>query len=98
MQVNSRRVDRNSTGENKVTRSAVEVLSFYDKPPQEEISLDDFELYALDRLQLLRGIELLNTRGIVNTGNEKKFSSEVDKVDDSLLRDRNDFCIANSHS
>ena len=40
------------------------VLSLYTDPPSEEITLDEFELYALDRLQLLRGIETLKARGI----------------------------------
>ena len=39
------------------------VVSLYTDPPSEEITLDEFELYALDRLQLLRGVESLRTRG-----------------------------------
>ncbi len=38
-------------------------LSLYKTPPQDEITLDEFELLALDRLQLLRGIESLKMRG-----------------------------------
>jgi DNA primase large subunit len=39
------------------------LISLYESPPNEELSLDEFELFALDRLQLLRGIENLKTRG-----------------------------------
>jgi DNA primase large subunit len=39
------------------------LISLYETPPNEELSLDEFELFALDRLQLLRGIENLKTRG-----------------------------------
>jgi hypothetical protein len=46
----------------RVARDASDKLSMYANPPQEELSLDEFELYALDRLQLLRGIELAKTR------------------------------------
>lgn len=38
-------------------------LSLYNDPPTEELSLDDFEMFALDRLQLLRNIENLKIRG-----------------------------------
>lgn len=39
------------------------LLSLYIDAPQEEISLDEFELFALDRLSLLRSIETLKARG-----------------------------------
>ena len=38
------------------------LLSLYIEAPQEEISLDEFELFALDRLSLLRSIETLKAR------------------------------------
>ena len=37
-------------------------LSLYSEHPKEEITLDEFELFALDRLQLLRGIEQVKIR------------------------------------
>lgn len=37
-------------------------LSLYSEPPNEEITVDEFELYALDRLQLLRGLEQIRSR------------------------------------
>jgi hypothetical protein len=39
-------------------------LSFYNQPPQEELTLDEFELISLDRLQLLRALE--NARMRIN--------------------------------
>jgi hypothetical protein len=47
---------------------AVKSLSFYNEAPQDELTLDEFELFSLDRLQLLRGIETLRTKGY--EGNE----------------------------
>lgn len=38
-------------------------LSMYTDPPSEELTIDEFEVMSLDRLQLLRGLELLKTRG-----------------------------------
>ena len=37
-------------------------LSMYTSPPADELTIDDFELFALDRLQLPR-LELPKTRG-----------------------------------
>ena len=37
-------------------------LSLYTDPPGEEITIDEFELFALDRLQLLRNMEQARTR------------------------------------
>ena len=60
MQIRSTtRIDHVS-GVKKVNRCQ---LSLYKTPPQDEITLDEFELLALDRLQLLRGIESLKMRG-----------------------------------
>jgi hypothetical protein len=47
-------------------------VTLYTDPPSEEITLDEFELYALDRLQLLRGIETLKTRGFEGAEYENK--------------------------
>jgi hypothetical protein len=52
----------------KVTNDAVKSLSFYNEAPQDELTLDEFELFSLDRLQLLRNIETLRTKGY--EGNE----------------------------
>lgn len=42
-------------------------LSLYREVPSEEITLDEFELFALDRLQLLRGIEKLNMKNLTKS-------------------------------
>jgi hypothetical protein len=60
MEVTASKVDR--SGGNP-TIAVDKLISLYENPPNEELTLDEFELFALDRLQLLRGIENLKTRG-----------------------------------
>ena len=60
------------TANSSSTISNSSLISLYLNAPQEEISIDEFELYALDRLSLLRGIENLKTRGIDNKENMEK--------------------------
>ena len=60
----------------KAAISAAQLITLYLDAPQEEISLDEFELFALDRLSLLRGIETLKARGF----EEKEFNSNMTKV------------------
>ena len=51
-------------------------LSMYTSPPADELTIDDFELFALDRLQLLRGLELLKTRGF----QDKEMADKIRQV------------------
>ena len=53
--------------------AANQLVSLYGDVPQEELTLDEFELFALDRLQLLRGIEILQARGF----DGKEFESKM---------------------
>ena len=39
-------------------------LSLYEVPPIQEISLDQFEEYAFDRLRVLKAIEMHQARGL----------------------------------
>lgn len=39
------------------------LLSLYFEPPQQELTMDEFEVISLDRLQLLRSIEVLKQKG-----------------------------------
>ena len=48
----------------RVKREPTKLLSLYNTAPQAEITLEEFELYALDRLQVLRTIESLRLRGV----------------------------------
>ena len=41
----------------KEKKSITQLLSLYNEPPQEELTLDEFERVALDRLQLRRSLE-----------------------------------------
>lgn len=43
---------------------AIQTISMYMEPPAEEITLDEFELMSLDRLQVLRKIEDLKVRAM----------------------------------
>ena len=56
-------------------------VSLYVDPPSEEITLDEFELYALDRLQLLRGIESLKTRGF----KEEEYANKVKQLESKYM-------------
>eukprot|EP01041_Mallomonas_annulata_P009355 gene9355-19407_t len=62
MELRTSRVDNVPGIAKKAT--ATRPVSLYKLPPEEELTLDEFELTALDRLQFLRGIETLKTRGI----------------------------------
>ena len=41
--------------------SKAQVISLYNEPPQEELTIDEFEQFALDRKALLNGIERIKT-------------------------------------
>ena len=86
MQFNGIRVDRVIKGEGNQTRSTSQLLSLYNESPQEELTLDDFELYALDRLQLLRGIEKLKIRNF----DQKEYTARLTKVGDMTTDDKSD--------
>jgi hypothetical protein len=73
MQINSHTADRGSV-RTAFKSDAVRLLSLYNEAPQEELTLDEFELYSLDRLQLLRGIEALRTKGYEGAELEAKMS------------------------
>jgi DNA primase large subunit len=56
------------------------LASFYIEPPQEELTLDEFELLSLDRLQLLRSIEVLKTRGFEDKELYLKIAQQEKKI------------------
>ena len=56
-------------------------LSLYKQPPEEDITVDEFELLALDRLQLLRSIESLKTRGV----DGEEFNSKMAQLEKKYL-------------
>lgn len=64
MQILTKRVD-NTLPVDKLSRVNKDksILSFYNDPPSQELSLDEFEQYAFDRLTLLRKIENFSARG-----------------------------------
>ena len=66
----------------KPQQSLTQLISLYKDAPQEELTLDDFERIALDRLQLLRGIEKCNTSGFVGA----EFDSKIEKVSNRSIQ------------
>lgn len=69
----------NIKAEKKALTTRQRLLSLYYEPPQMELTLDEFEMLSLDRLQLLRGIEVLKAKG----GEDGSFNMKVNDV--SLL-------------
>ena len=61
--------------EKRNSSSKQRLLSLYYEPPQIELTLDEFEMLSLDRLQLLRGIEVLKAKG-----DESSFNNKVNEV------------------
>jgi DNA primase large subunit len=55
------------------------LITFYNEAPQDELSLDEFELFALDRLQLLRGIEACHVRKLDSAEVGKKMKELENK-------------------
>ncbi len=49
--------------ETGATKERYEVINFYQTPPSAELTLDEFEMFALDRLMVLRKIEDARARG-----------------------------------
>ena len=64
------------SGRKATIKRAGHSLSMYTSPPADELTIDDFELFALDRLQLLRGLELLKTRGF----QDKEMADKIRQV------------------
>jgi hypothetical protein len=65
---------------NRVSSSFIP-LSLYTDPPEEELTLDQFELLSLDRLQLLRGIENLKNRNV----DEQDFPRKINDVSSEII-------------
>ncbi len=52
---------------------SAELVSMYLHPPHDEVSIDEFEVFGLDRLQLLRGIDLAKTKSVSVSGGNVAF-------------------------
>lgn len=50
----------------------IPTISLYNEPPERELSLDEFEIFSLDRLSLLRGFENCRARGFEKDDLERK--------------------------
>mmetsp|Transcript_3120 Transcript_3120/g.6789 ORF Transcript_3120/g.6789 Transcript_3120/m.6789 type:complete len:550 (+) Transcript_3120:140-1789(+) len=68
------------------------LLSLYTDTPTEDIALDDFERYALDRLRVLKGIEEVKLRGKsdddVKAQANKLFEKHIEGADNEETRRR----------
>ena len=64
--------------EKRVISERPRLLSLYAEPPQQELTLDEFEVVSLDRLQLLRSIDVLKTKG--GTEGEHAFNHQLYEV------------------
>ena len=76
MQIITKRVDT-LPGEKPRVSKDKKILSFYTDPPTEELSLDEFERFAFDRLQLLRKIENYYARGF----DHNELTLKIDKAE-----------------
>jgi DNA primase large subunit len=55
-------------------------LSMYQEPPQVEVTLDKFESYSIDRLQMLKILELQRLRGSSNAAeSQAKIEKSLNK-------------------
>ena len=81
MQVTYAVIDKkNVSGTRKAAR---QLVSLYNIAPQEEMTLDEFELVSMQRQQLLRGIEMLLGRGFEGDEMAKKMKQVISFI--SLL-------------
>jgi len=69
-------------------------LSLYNEVPEEELTLDEFETFALDRLALLRGMENLRTRGYEG----KEFNDRLQAVRSTLCHTRRAHTHTHTHT
>jgi len=69
--------------EKRVIAERPQLLSLYSEPPQQELTLDEFEVVSLDRLQLLRSIDVLKTKG--GTEGESQFNHQLYEVRTALF-------------
>mmetsp|Transcript_19050 Transcript_19050/g.38484 ORF Transcript_19050/g.38484 Transcript_19050/m.38484 type:complete len:485 (+) Transcript_19050:62-1516(+) len=60
-------------------------LSLYHDPPQQELSLDEFELISLNRLQLLRAVEVLKVKG--GSDNDASLNAQVYELEKKYMSD-----------
>lgn len=65
------------------------LLSLYSEPPQHELTLDEFEVVSLDRLQLLRSIDVLKTKGGIE--GESSFNNQVYELEKKYLLSNREF-------
>lgn len=60
-------------------------LSFYLDPPSDEITLDEFEMLSLDRLQLLRAVEYYKSK----IQDENELNNKISQAQKKFLFDKN---------
>uniref|UniRef100_A0A7S3H1X7 DNA primase large subunit n=1 Tax=Spumella elongata TaxID=89044 RepID=A0A7S3H1X7_9STRA len=75
--------------EKRVISERPRLLSLYAEPPQQELTLDEFEVVSLDRLQLLRSIDVLKTKG--GTEGEHAFNHQLYELEKKYLLSNREF-------
>ena len=55
--------NRRSTARASAAPAQRVTVSLYEKPPREEMTLEEFEVFAVDRLKVLRTIDALRQKG-----------------------------------
>jgi DNA primase large subunit len=78
MRVVTKQVDR-LPGAETASVEFSRLVTFYRDPPQEELSLDEFEQFAIDRLCLLRSIEQAQIRCTEEAELTKKIDQALNK-------------------
>lgn len=81
------------------SRNDVASLNFYAEPPYFELSLDEFEEFALARLKVLRKIEELKTRNITGEAFKKALDQTIqENLDPSSLLQSNNLNAAGNNA
>ena len=73
--------NRRSTARASAAPSQRVTVSLYEKPPREEMTLEEFEVFAVDRLKVLRTIDALRQKGF----KPKELEAELAPVVRELL-------------
>ena len=72
---------RRSTAPREATSAGRVTVSLYERPPREEMTLEEFEVFAVDRLKVLRTIDALKQKGF----KPKELEAELAPVVRELL-------------
>ncbi|KAJ8600125.1 hypothetical protein CTAYLR_003452 [Chrysophaeum taylorii] len=100
MQVNTSSSSKNSSSSAKKAKVvAKEKVSMYSSPPRGEMSLDEFEEFAVDRLVILRMIDNLRVKGFFKTRElQQQVGPQLRKLADPRKDEISHFTLRLAHS